>query len=267
MQDDPRVASPDLSTLGDYYTDHAPTPNPGTENSLNALIRADVTARAWTHRDTIAFVHEGMLAFRREFAAVLRYSATPIVAIERTRNKRVLGTYCQRSGDGLEHRITINPQFAHPRAIPMLFAVCVHEQIHLMQHETDRETASRYHNAEFRKTALALGIPCDENGVFGGMTPVFTAALRRILLSGRFPIEFDEAALLQQLEDLDANPDPVSQLRMIRQYVPQPQEARQSLCAWHCACGQKVWHAAKSELAAQCGQCGSRFQRVAAAAG
>lgn len=229
--------------------------------TLNDLISAEVTSTQWLHRDTVAFLHQVVTAYKRRFGDVLTYKSTPIFGVE-GQHKKVLGTYRRQGGDGLEHRITLAPWLCTDKTIPLMVAVALHEVVHLQQYEAGYETRSRYHNKNFRDTVASIGLPCDQFGAFCGVTTVFTSAAREVLLTQTehpFPVRIDGTQLSKQLIELEGLVgDPAAQMKVFRAVAPQPEKKRVALTSWTCGC-QKAWLPTKTQLHAFCSRCGLLF--------
>jgi hypothetical protein len=233
----------------------------------NDIIHAEVTENHWPHRATVVFLHEVVgVAFKRKFSDVLTFGSTPVFGVERQRSLKVLGSYRRHTEQGLEHWITMAPWLSSQHTLPLLVGVAIHELVHLQQHELGIQSASRYHNANFREVVSRVGLPCSEFGAFAGMTPVFTVALREVLSEVcdhalRISINLDVVTVSTQLDLIDSlQGDAARQMAVFEKAAPTSlNTTRKSLTPWSCGC-QRVWSSTNKEFRALCTRCGGVFR-------
>ena len=103
---------------------------------------------------------------------------TPAVSFRITRIN-TLGHYViNRNEFGLKWNININRLYTD-RPLVEILGTYLHEMIHMWQQEFGKKrNRSNYHNVEYRKKSMELGIPSNERGMTLGCRDPFVAFLR-----------------------------------------------------------------------------------------
>jgi predicted SprT family Zn-dependent metalloprotease len=147
--------------------------------------------------------------------------------------------------DGLElsHRINLNKLHAD-RPLAEILRTLTHELCHCWQQvygKPAKPGRDNYHNREFQRKSLEIGVPCNKHGVSLGIEEPFVGFLKEL------GVEADTVPFKQTLPDspTDAGSRAGSRLK-----------------PWACKCPRaRVWASVKVELSATCHKCGSPFQR------
>jgi DNA repair photolyase len=183
-----------------------------------------------TNCEQLALLHSYLpLMSERFFTAPL---PLPTLSCERDRVTR-LGTYREKDGLALCHRINLNEQYMN-RPLPELLATLTHELGHLWERLYGKPAKPPYHSALFRRKMRAIGIPCDQYGRQLGLQDPFSAFLREIGVE-------DVASFAVAAE------------------APPRQAGKSKLIKWSCACTNIR---AAVEVEAECLRCGDRFLRA-----
>jgi hypothetical protein len=157
----------------------------------------------------------------------------PALSCEPDRVTR-LGTYRDKDGLALCHRININEQYIS-RPLPELLATLTHELGHEWEQLYGKPVRPPYHSSLFRRKMVAIGIPCDKNGRSVGLQDPFVAFLRELGVDDIVP--FADAT-----------------------EAPARQPGKSKLKKWTCSCRTNIWAAV--EVSAECLICGDQFLRA-----
>lgn len=207
---------------------------------INTQLQEHASHVEWSHAEILAELGTWYVRFNDEFFA----SALPpaAVSVERSRVNN-LGWYMpMRDGLGLRFRVNVNSLHLE-RARALVLGVLLHETLHVWEDAICRRDArgGNYHTVRFRKRAAELGIPTDENGIWGGIADdgPFAALLRRHGVS---------------LEvDVFAGGTAKGAVPLVVAKGPGSRLAR-----WNCGC-TKVWASGGVTVRAVCERCGGAF--------
>jgi len=104
--------------------------------------------------------------------------SAPIISIEGSRVTKLGGYRIGRNGFGAKNHININARHLNQSKVEIL-STLVHEMVHQWQHEVTMNAAKPpYHNIEFQKKSLDLGIPSDSYGHQLSISDPFIAVCR-----------------------------------------------------------------------------------------
>lgn len=150
----------------------------GVIQPINDHLRAHASRQVdWNHHELVQQLYIWADRFSREFFD--NALQTPALQVERIR-ARAIGTYrAGKNGFGLDYEITLNTRyldlpFAHT------LETLLHEQIHQWQHIFGVPGRWNYHNLEFRRKALSLGMRVSDRGYHLGLEPgLFTELLAK----------------------------------------------------------------------------------------
>jgi hypothetical protein len=159
---------------------------------------------------------------------------------------RNLGWYLEKDGLELSHRINLNKLHAD-RPLAEILRTLTHELCHCWQHvygKPAKPGRDNYHNREFQRKCLDIGIPCKKNGVPLGMQEPFVGFLKELGIETD-TVPFEQEGQTPTGSPTDAGSRPGSRLK-----------------PWACKCPHaRVWASIKVELSVTCHKCGNPFQR------
>lgn len=220
-------------------------PDPGQDQGRGepinvALVEHQRAIRDWTYAsamlDLTLWVERMVFDFKLEIPA-------PALSIQRPTRRVELGHYCSlRNGFGLKDEISISEHHlredcANDKYWWVLDTV-LHELLHCWQQYNGKPPSSgshNYHNMEFRKKAVSLGLVVDERGC-GQAAPPPTPFWDLLNKHG---------IAIPSLEAL-----------AVRPIV----QGRSSLKLYQCPCGVKI-RSGRCELRAVCMDCNGIFER------
>ena len=158
---------------------------------------------------------------------------TPAISF-RTTGVNTLGHYViDRNEFGLKWNININ-QLYTDRPLMMTLATLLHEELHEWQMEFGkRKHRGNYHDIEYRKKSMELGIPSNKHGETLGYIDPFVALLREHGVDAEITIRRDVPLLM-------------------------PMPGSSKLKRWSCGC-TNVWVAVK-DFQAKCLKCSNEFE-------
>jgi hypothetical protein len=121
----------------------------------------------WRYRSVLEDLHRWVHRFNSEFKLEIQ---TPVLAVDRTRHSRCYGHYRPgHNGMGLRSEITIADwhvlECASSTKWWEVLGTLLHEMLHAWQEFHGTAGLGNYHNREFQKKALSLGLIVDYRGV------------------------------------------------------------------------------------------------------
>lgn len=206
-------------------------------NINDMILHHENSTEKWEHYEMVKVLTVWIERFNFEFKLKI---TTPCIVIDR-KSARCYGTYRYGfNGIGTKHEITINARHLS-RPLSGVLETLLHEMLHQWQDMYGKPSRGRYHNNEFKESALSFGISSDSWGHSLG-----------IVKDGLF-----EKMLVKygvNTEGLQYY-NPQFPLRVAG--IP---EGNSKLKKWTCGC-QNTW-IGKSEFEAICKICGNTFVLV-----
>lgn len=200
-----------------------------------ALRDHQTTVKDWNFKELTTDLHNWAERIIFEFKLE---TGIPALMMERLRRTR-LGHYRPgRNAFGLRDEVAIDQDHAQTSSYWRVLGSLLHELIHAWQEHNGTPPSAKshnYHNKQFRKKALSLGLIVDHRG-YTQYAPGDTPFLNLLRKSGLEVPEIPE-------------PEPV----LVR-------PSRTKLRLWECPCGVKA-RVGRSRFNAKCLDCGGLFQR------
>jgi len=189
-------------------------------------------AKEWEHQRQAAALHQWAERMVLEFKLEV---PVPCLMIEGLR-RRYGHFRCGRNGFGLVDEIALDQVHLASDPYAETLDTLLHELLHSWQRRHGRPGRRNYHNREFRRKALSLGLSIDARGC-GGYAPGDTPFVN---LLRRYGVEVP-----------------------LREILPQRPAARvgSKLKLYVCGCGVRV-RVGRSSFNARCLDCGGRFELV-----
>ena len=140
------------------------------EKSLNtSQDKAKLSVRAQNSTPTLEEYQAIQLAYNY-FNETLFDSKLPECIIIFNRSRRASGTFWAetwKKGDEIQHEISLNPDHLH-RESEKVLGTLAHEMVHLKQYLYGKPSTGNYHNLEFSRMMLQVGLITSKTGKEGG---------------------------------------------------------------------------------------------------
>jgi predicted SprT family Zn-dependent metalloprotease len=171
-------------------------------------------------------------------------------------------------GDFVTHEISLNPLALGKRDFKWLCGVVVHEMCHLWQHDNGTTSRNGYHNAEWGKKMIEVGLMPSQTGQPGGKMKGQQMD-HYIITGGKYDIAFNDMPkdlLLpwQSVESLllkgEIGEDVPEELKALMEKQEDETEKKSSKnkIKYTCACENNIW--GKPDLDITCNECGEQFE-------
>ena len=229
----------------------------------------------------------------RHFNKSLFHGKLPPVLFTTQRQHGVMGYFAPERWAGTAgdtcHEIAINPSYVGRAALLEVFQTLVHEMVHCWQYVHGKPSRRGYHNKEWAKKMIAIGLMPSDTGQPGGKTTgqhmsdyplkdgAFIRQCKSLVNTKKYQLPWvDRFALIHT--NVQSTPDTVvaaledtdqdTVIKLITEMSdlfddntivdkPKPPAGRKKTCYQCPECGAKVW--GKPDLHIQCVDCESPF--------
>ena len=192
-------------------------------------------------------------------------NSLPQCLIVITNKQNVAGHYSYKRWKSLNenqtHELALNPNYFMQRPLMEILQTMVHEMVHCWQFEFGKPGKNGYHNKEWAKKMIEIGLTPSANGQEGGKQIGFKMAdyvFEGGLFEEKAKVLLEEKIFKNLWYKGSGNHTVLTQEDLAALLKMEEKKKKKVKIKYSCDCGNNVW--GKEEMIIICGTCNSEFK-------